>query len=57
MHLNPTTKVITLGTAGAGGWDDHNNAIDYVSRSMELFASLKSAVEHMAGLGKTKTLA
>lgn len=53
MHLNPDTKVITMGTSGGGGWDDHNNAIDYVDRSMELFASLKSAVAHMNELGKT----
>lgn len=53
MHLNSSTKVITMGTSGGGGWDDHNNAIDYVDRSMELFASLKSAVAHMNELGKT----
>ncbi len=53
MHLNSETKVITIGTQGAGGWDDHDNAKNYVPRSMELFASLKSAVAHMSELQKT----
>jgi hypothetical protein len=44
---NPDTKVVTLGTGGLGGWDDHNEARDYVNRMEQLFKSLKSAMAHL----------
>ena len=44
---NPDTKVVTIGTGGLGGWDDHNEARDYVSRMESLFISLKSAMAHL----------
>jgi len=44
---NPDTKVITMGTGGLGGWDDHNEAKDYISRMENLFQSLKSAMAHL----------
>ena len=44
---NADTKVITIGTGGLGGWDEHDQAIDYVSRSESLFSSLRSAMAHL----------
>jgi hypothetical protein len=44
---NPETKVLTLGTGGLGGWDDHNEAREYIGRMKELFSSLKSAMAHL----------
>jgi len=49
---NKDTKVVTLGTGGLGGWDDHNEARDYVTRMENLFQSLKSAVEHLKAESK-----
>lgn len=53
---NPDTKVITLGTEGLGGWDDHNKASEYVTRSESLFATLKSAIAHLKAEGKDSTI-
>ena len=53
---NPDTKVLTLGTGGLGGWDDHNEAIHYVERMRDLFASLKSAMAHLRAEGKEQTI-
>lgn len=52
MDNNPDTKVITMNTGGLGGWDDHNDARNYVTRSEELFLSLKSGMAHLDALGK-----
>jgi len=52
LSKNPDTKVITIGTGGLGGWDDHSEARDYVSRMESLFATLKSAVAHIKAEGK-----
>jgi hypothetical protein len=49
---NPDTKVVTLGTGGLGGWDDHNEARDYVTRMERLFESLKSAMSHLKSIEK-----
>ncbi len=49
---NPDTKVITIGTGGLGGWDDHNEARDYVTRTESLFSTLKSAMAHIKAEGK-----
>lgn len=56
MANNPDTKVITMGTGGLGGWDDHNDARNYVTRSEELFASLKSAVAHLKAVNKINNI-
>ncbi len=47
LSSNPDTKVISLGSGGLGGWDDHSEAIDYVSRSRRLFEALSSAMAHI----------
>ena len=49
---NPDTKVITLNTGGLGGWDDHDDARNYVVRSEALFKTLKSAMAHLKALEK-----
>ena len=52
LSANPDTKVISLGSGGLGGWDDHNEARDYMSRMESLFGALKSAMEHIKAEGK-----
>ncbi len=47
LSANPDTKIISLGSAGLGGWDDHNEARDYVERMEGLFAALSSAMSHI----------
>ncbi len=56
MANNPDTKVISMGTGGLGGWDDHNEARDYVTRTEELFISLKSAMAHLKAVGKENNI-
>ena len=53
---NPDTKVLTLGTGGLGGWDDHNEARDYTRRMRDLFGALKSAMAHLRAAGKDQTI-
>ncbi len=53
---NPDTKVVTIGTGGLGGWDDHNEARDYVTRMERLFGSLKSAMAHLKAAGKEQNI-
>ena len=52
LSHNNDTKVVTIGTGGLGGWDDHNEAKDYVTRMENLFSSLKSAVAHLKAVNK-----
>jgi hypothetical protein len=52
MANNPDTKIISLGSGGLGGWDDHNEARDYPIRMENLFSSIKAAVEHIKAEGK-----
>ena len=56
LSQNQDTKVVTIGADGLGGWDDHNEARDYVSRTERLFASLKSAMAHIKAIGKEETI-
>jgi len=49
---NEDTKIVTLSTTGMGGWDDHDDARNYVTRMDELFATLKSAMAHLKALNK-----
>ncbi len=53
---NPDTKVVTIGTGGLGGWDDHNEARDYVERAESLFSTLKSAMAHIRAEGKEQNI-
>jgi len=53
---NSDTKVVTLGTEGLGGWDDHNDARSYVQRMDSLFSSLKSAMAHLKAEGKEESV-
>ncbi len=48
MSQNQDTQVISTGSGGLGGWDDHNDADNYVSRMNQLFTSLQSAVNHLS---------
>ena len=52
LSKNSDTKVITIGTGGLGGWDDHNEARNYVSRTERLFRTLRSAMAHIKAEGK-----
>jgi len=56
LAKNPDTKVVTINTGGLGGWDDHNDARNYVSRSEELFVTLKSAMAHLKALNKEQNI-
>ena len=45
---NPYTKVVSMGSPGLGGWDDHSNAISvYSNRMTQLMEAIEVAVEHM----------
>jgi len=52
MNYNEDTRVISLGTAGLGGWDDHNDAENYLQRMEQLFRALRSAMAHIHQVGK-----
>ncbi len=56
MANNPDTKVITMNTGGLGGWDDHNDARNYVTRCEGLYKSLKSSLAHLKALGKEQNI-
>ena len=56
LSKNSDTKVVTIGTGGLGGWDDHNEARDYVRRSESLFSTLKSAMAHIKAEGKEQNI-
>jgi len=53
---NPDTKIITLGTNGLGGWDNHDQARSYVPRMESLFSTLKSAMAHLKAEGKENNI-
>lgn len=52
LNHNPDTQIISLGSEGLGGWDDHSNADNYLNRMNLLFNALKSAVAHIKSVGK-----
>jgi hypothetical protein len=56
LSANPDTKVISLGNDGLGGWDDHNEARDYVTRMERLFGALSSAMAHIKAEGKENSI-
>lgn len=48
LVMNPDTKVVSMGSPGLGGWDDHSNAIDNYSRRMtQLMEAIEAAMSHM----------
>ena len=53
---NPATKIITMNTGGLGGWDDHNDARQYVTRAELMFKTLKSAMAHLKAVGKQNNI-
>ena len=53
---NADTKVLTISTGRLGGWDDHNEAKNYVNRTQDLFLSLKSAMAHIRVEGKENNI-
>ena len=51
---NEHTKVVSMGSPGLGGWDDHSNAIDrYTRRMTDLMEAIEVAVAHMKAAGKS----
>jgi hypothetical protein len=56
MSANPDTKVITMNTGGLGGWDDHNDARNYVTRCEDLYKTLKASMAHLKALGKEENI-
>lgn len=51
---NPHTKVISMGSPGLGGWDDHSNAINnYTDRMQDLMNAIEAATTHMDVAGKS----
>jgi len=52
LDSNNDTKILTLGTGGLGGWDDHNDARDYVTRADNLFSAINSAIAHLEAIDK-----
>ena len=55
LSKNQDTKVITIGTGGLGGWDDHNEARDYVTRTESLLRHL-GLRWHIKAEGKEDTI-
>ncbi|MCF6330897.1 MAG: DUF1501 domain-containing protein [Sulfurimonas sp.] len=51
LSNNSDTKIISLGSGGLGGWDDHSDALDYPDKMEDLFSSLKVAVQHLKAEG------
>ncbi len=51
---NEHTKVVSMGSPGLGGWDDHSNAIDeYTDRMQDLMKAIEAAVAHMNAKNRT----
>jgi hypothetical protein len=50
---NPHTKMVSMGSPGLGGWDDHSNAIDrYSDRMTRLMEAIETAMAHMQAAGR-----
>jgi len=52
LSNNADTKIISLGSGGLGGWDDHSEGLDYRNRMEDLFNTLKIAMSHIRAVGK-----
>ncbi len=56
LSSNPDTKIISLGNDGLGGWDDHNDAREYVTRMETLFSALAAAMAHIKAESKENNI-
>jgi hypothetical protein len=53
LDSNSTTRTITIGTRGLGGWDDHSYCkLNYTRRMQNLFQALEAGMRHLDGIGK-----
>jgi hypothetical protein len=53
LDSSSTTRTITIGTSGLGGWDDHSFCrITYTRRMQNLFQALEAGMNHLEGIGK-----
>ncbi len=53
LDSNATTRTITVGTGGLGGWDDHSNCkASYIRRMQNLFQAFESGMRHLDGINK-----
>ena len=53
LDSNTTTRTITIGTSGLGGWDDHSYCqVNYTRRMQNLFQALEAGMRHLDGIGK-----
>jgi len=53
LDSNVSTRIITMGTAGLGGWDDHSYCkVNYTRRMQNLFQALEAGMRHLEGIGK-----
>lgn len=51
---NEHTKVVSMGSPGLGGWDDHSNAISrYTGRMTDLMEAIEAAIAHMSAVSKS----
>jgi len=51
---NQYTKVVSMGSPGLGGWDDHSNAISsYTERMTDLMEAIEAAIAHMNAVEKS----
>jgi hypothetical protein len=56
MSNNADTRIVSLGSEGLGGWDDHNEARDYTTRMEALFNALQAAMAHIKAVGKEESI-
>ena len=53
LDSNSSTRTITMGTSGLGGWDDHSYCkLNYTRRMQNLFQALEAGMRHLDGIGK-----
>ncbi len=53
LDSNGSTRTMTLGTSGLGGWDDHSFCKrNYTRRMQNLFQALEAGMKHLDGIGK-----
>jgi len=57
LDSSTTTRTITLGTGGLGGWDDHSYAQrTYTRRMNNLFQALEAGMRHLDGINKKNNI-
>lgn len=53
LDSSESTRTLTLGTSGLGGWDDHSfSKASYTRRMQNLFQALEAGMKHLDGIGK-----